>query len=132
VNLEGVQVLAVDDDPDTRNLLKRILQEHSADVLTAASAEEALTLLEEHQPHIVLSDIGMPEMDGYDFLRRLRQSGNQIPAVAVTAFARSEDRTKALIAGYHGHVTKPVEPNELVATVAAFAKTFPRRGHQSD
>jgi PAS domain S-box-containing protein len=121
-DLRGVKVLAIDDQLDARELVRRVLEDHAAHVLTAASADEGLRLVETLRPDVVLCDIGMPDKDGYQFVRELRDRGVDTPAVAVTAFARSEDRLRALRAGYQGHVVKPVEPAELVATVAVFAK----------
>lgn len=121
-DLTGIKVLAVDDEADTRILLKRILEDAQANVLTAVSAEEALRLLNDQPPDILLSDIGMPGKDGYELVREMRASGNRTPAIAITAFARLEDRVQAVHAGYQAHVSKPIEPNELIAAVAAFAK----------
>jgi PAS domain S-box-containing protein len=124
VQLEGIKVLVVDDEQDARELIKRILVECKAEVLTAGSAADALALLETHAPDVLVSDIGMPDIDGYAFLRQVRTkegSGGRIPAIALTAFARSEDRMKALMSGFQMHVAKPVEPEELVATVASVA-----------
>jgi len=94
-------------------------------VAAAGTAAEALRFLTESKPDILLSDIGLPEMDGYDFIKRVRQlephGTSAIPAIALTAYARSEDRTRALQAGYQAHLAKPVEPAELVATIASFA-----------
>jgi CheY-like chemotaxis protein len=116
-------VLVVDDEPDARELIKHVLASCAAEVLTAGSADEGLRLLEAHQPHVLVSDIGMPDVDGYEFLRQVRSSerrrGGRIPAVALTAFARSEDRTRALRAGFLVHIVKPVDPSELVATIAS-------------
>jgi CheY-like chemotaxis protein len=113
----------VDDEQDARELIKRVLEDCEAKVLTAGSAAEAMTLLEDQKPDVLVSDIGMPHVDGYDFLRQVRslksENGGRIPAIALTAFARSEDRTRALMSGYQVHVSKPVEPAELVATVAS-------------
>jgi PAS domain S-box-containing protein len=124
-DLSGVKVLVVDDEPDARELIRRVLTECEAEVLTAASATEALALLEHEAPDVLVTDIGMPEIDGYELLRRVRvlrsPHGRKIPAIALTAFARSEDRTRALRAGFLVHVSKPVEPAELVATVASVA-----------
>jgi PAS domain S-box-containing protein len=121
--LAGIKVLVVDDEPDARELIKRVLEDCEALVLTAASAAEAMPLLDVEKPHVLVSDIGMPDIDGYEFLRQVRalsqQHGGKIPAIALTAFARSEDRTRALMSGYQVHVAKPVEPAELVATVAS-------------
>ncbi len=124
-DLSGIKVLVVDDEADARDLFKRVLADCGAEVLTVASAGEALLALERERPHVLLSDIGMPDVDGYELLRRVRAlgqaRGGRLPAIALTAFARSEDRTRALRAGFLLHVSKPVEPSELVATVAAVA-----------
>ncbi|MDB6140279.1 MAG: multi-sensor hybrid histidine kinase [Verrucomicrobiaceae bacterium] len=124
-SLAGLRVLAVDDEKDSRDLLKRVLEDCGAQVIPASSAQEALALLTAEHPDVLVSDIGMPEMDGYDFIRRVRAlapgDGGKTPAVALTAFARSEDRTRALVAGFLTHISKPVEPTELVATIAAVA-----------
>ena len=121
--LKGVRVLAVDDEPDSLQLVARILEARGAQVTKASSAAEGMQRLEESRPDILLSDIGMPEQDGYGFIRRVRQmaSLSSLPAVALTALARSEDRTHALNAGFQTHVAKPVEPHELVAVVASLA-----------
>jgi CheY-like chemotaxis protein len=123
--LKGVRVLVVDDEPDARELIRRLLEDSKAEVLTAASAAEAMPILEAQKFDVLVSDIGMPGVDGYEFLRQVRslkpENGGKVPAIALTAFARSEDRTRALMAGYQVHVAKPVEPAELVATVASVA-----------
>ena len=115
----------VDDELDTCKLIRRVLEDYHANVITASSVAEALPLLESSRPDVLVSDIGMPDVDGYEFLRRVRAlgpaRGGKIPAIALTAFARSEDRTRALMAGYSVHVSKPVEPQELMATVASLA-----------
>ena len=120
-SLRGVKVLAVDDEPDARELVTRMLADCGADVRSSGSAAEALRELEQFSPDVLISDIGMPVMDGYELLRHVRSLGGRIPAIALTAFARSEDRTRALRAGYLAHVAKPVEPAELIATVASLA-----------
>jgi PAS domain S-box-containing protein len=120
-DLSGLKILFVDDEPDARALVKRLLEECGAEVTTAASALQALDLLTACKPQLVISDIGMPDIDGYEFLRKLRQRSEpsaKVPAIALTAFARSEDRTRALRAGYINHVAKPIEPSELLATIA--------------
>jgi PAS domain S-box-containing protein len=123
VDLEGLEVLAIDDQMDSRMFLTRILEEHHARVLNASSATEGLFVLKKHKPNIVLCDIGMPGVDGYQFIRSMRESGDHTPALAVTAFARPEDRLRALRAGYQGHITKPINPAELLATIAVFTGT---------
>jgi PAS domain S-box-containing protein len=119
--LAGVRVLVVEDQVDARDLIDRILRDCGAEVSLAASGSEALASLERQQPDVIVSDIGMPGMDGYELMRRIRQrsDGGRIPSVALTAFARSEDRTRALRAGFSVHVSKPVDPAELIATVAS-------------
>jgi len=118
-------VLVVDDQSDARELIRRVLEDSASKVLTAATAHEALRLIEQQLPHVLVSDIGMPEVDGYELLKRVRalgtNRGGRLPAIALTAFARSEDRTRALRAGFMVHVAKPVDPTELVATVASVA-----------
>ena len=132
VDLSGVKVLVVDDEPDARALIGRVLAECHAEVFAAASSDEALAELSRFRPHVLVSDIGMPQIDGYQFMREVRkrppEQGGNTPAVALTAFARSEDRTKAMMAGYTVHVAKPIEPQELMATVANLAG---RMGFQS-
>ena len=123
--LAGLTVLVVDDQEDARVLLKRVLEDHAGSVLTAEDADQALVLIEQHRPDVLVSDIGMPGVDGFELLRRVRalgpDRGGRIPAIALTAFARSEDRTRALRAGFLVHVAKPVDPSELVATIASVA-----------
>jgi len=119
-DLSNVKVLIVDDDPDSRDLVHRLLSDCGATVTTAASAAEALAATHNQRPDILISDIGMPEIDGYQLLRGLRTNSEmRCPAIALTAFARPEDRTRTLLAGYVAHVSKPVEAAELIATVAA-------------
>jgi len=119
-DLSNLVVLVVDDDPDSRDLLHRLLSDCGATVTAAASAAEALAATDNQRPDLLISDIGMPEVDGYQLLRSLRASSDvRFPAIALTAFARSENRTRALLAGFVAHVSKPVEPAELIATVAA-------------
>jgi CheY-like chemotaxis protein len=100
-------------------VVKRVLTSRKAEVQTASSVAEALELFKADRPDIVLSDIGMPERDGYELIRTLRTlpSGKNVPAAALTALARSEDRMRALNAGYQAHVSKPVAPAELIAVV---------------
>jgi PAS domain S-box-containing protein len=121
-SLEGIRVLVVDDEADARELAKRVLEERGAQVILAASADAAFRAIQSEQPTVILSDIGMPECDGYAMMRRFRSAGITLPAAAITAFARSEDRTHALHAGYQTHLSKPVEPTELIAAVASLAR----------
>ncbi len=121
VSLAGLKVLVIDDERDARELVQFVLSEASAEVLVAASAEEGLALVKTDRPDVIVSDIGMPERDGYQLIRDVRSlapsDGGRTPAIALTAFARSEDRTRAMLAGYQVHISKPIEPCELVATV---------------
>ena len=123
--LSGLRVLVVDDEPDARALIRRILESWDAQVMLAGSASAALSIIESSQPDVLVSDIGMPEMDGYELVQKVRAlgaaRGGATPAIALTASARSEDRTRALMAGYQVHVSKPVEPGELIATIASVA-----------
>jgi CheY-like chemotaxis protein len=120
--LVGLRVLVVDDEPDARYLLQTVLERGGAKVKVATSAAAAFESIRLDLPDVIVSDIGMPEVDGYDFIRRLRQlpgaEGGRIPAVALTAFARTEDRRKALQAGFQDHASKPMDPQELVTVVA--------------
>jgi CheY-like chemotaxis protein len=118
-DLTGLKILVVDDEPDTCNLLRYIFVECGAIVETALSAESALETIDRWRPDIMISDISMPNMDGFELIRILRRERkNPIPAVALTAMARVEDRLKALSAGFQLHVPKPVEPSELIAVAS--------------
>lgn len=123
VDLTGVRVLALDDDKDSLEVVRRILSSRHAEVRTAMSVADALDIFPGFRPHVVLSDIGMPRQDGYEFARRLRRlpGGNTVPAAALTALARPQDRMRALEAGFQTHMPKPVAPAELVAVVRSLA-----------
>jgi PAS domain S-box-containing protein len=125
-DLHGIHVLAIDDEEDALTLLRVVLETAGAEVTTFRSPLAALERLEEVKPHVLVVDLGMPEMDGFELITRVRQSTNaavrKIPAAALTAFARSEDRTKALRSGFEMHLAKPVDPGELVASVATLAR----------
>jgi CheY-like chemotaxis protein/anti-sigma regulatory factor (Ser/Thr protein kinase) len=121
-NLAGISVLLVDDEPDAIEMVRRLLCQCHADVFAATSTAEALASAEERTFDMIVSDIGMPEMNGYEFLSELRKRGIRTPAAALTAFAGAEDRRLALSAGFEAFVTKPVEPSELLSTVAALAR----------
>ncbi|HEY0384363.1 MAG TPA: ATP-binding protein, partial [Pyrinomonadaceae bacterium] len=124
--LSGLRLLVVEEEPDTRALLKMILEGCEAKVKTAASAREALEVLEDWQPDVMVSDIGMPEMDGYELMRRVARleaaRGRELPSVALTAYAREEDRAQALAAGYRRHLAKPVEPSDLIRAISELAR----------
>ncbi|HEV7472803.1 MAG TPA: ATP-binding protein, partial [Pyrinomonadaceae bacterium] len=125
-DLAGIKVLAVDDEPDACELLNSSLTQCGANVRIATSAAEALKLLKEEQPDVLISDIGMPEVDGYELMYKIRalppSEGGRIPALALTAYARAEDRLLALRAGFQMHIAKPVDLSELVAVVASLAE----------
>ncbi|HEV2706703.1 MAG TPA: ATP-binding protein [Pyrinomonadaceae bacterium] len=124
--LDGVRVLVVDDEPDTRELLRVGLGRCGAEVIAASSATEALEAMKNAVPDLLISDIGMPDEDGYELLRRVRElpaeAGGRVSAIALTAYARVEDRMQALRAGYQMHVPKPVELAELVAVAASLVR----------
>jgi hypothetical protein len=126
LNLKGVRVLVVDDEPDARLLVKRLLEECECVVSAVGSGEEALQLSGTSGFDVLVSDIGMPNEDGYAFIRRWREQEAKAgrpktPAVALTAYARAEDRRRAILAGYQAHIAKPVETGELLAVVASLA-----------
>lgn len=125
--LSGVNILLVEDEADSAEVIRRLLRRSGAHVTLAASMEEGLAAIERAHPDVLLSDIGLPEHDGYEFIAKLRArpNGQKIPAVALTALARSEDRTRALRAGFQTHVAKPVEPMELTAVVASLVRRMP-------
>ncbi len=119
-SLQGIHILVVEDDKDTRDLIAHIISGCEAKVTTTASASEALQVLSQFKPDILLSDIGMPEEDGYSLIRKIRTLPGeiqQIPAIALTAFAGVEDKKEAIAAGFQQHLVKPVDPSELVSAV---------------
>ena len=123
--LEGTRVLVVDDESDARELVGYVLESCGIEVRLAASVADALSVLEGYTPHVIISDIGMPDDDGYVLIRAVRTLASEekrsIPAIALTAFARNEDRTRALVEGFNVHIAKPVEPTRLVRAVAELA-----------
>ncbi|BDI18915.1 hypothetical protein ANSO36C_47170 [Nostoc cf. commune SO-36] len=120
--LAGLRVLVVDDEADTRNFLSFMFEEYGAFATAVASVDEALAVLEQAKPDILISDIGMSGQDGYMLIRKLRslepEKGGRIPAIALTAYTREEDRLEALSAGFQQHLSKPIDPNKLIAAVA--------------
>ena len=125
-DLSGVHVFAIDDEEDALNLLRVVLETAGAEVTTVNSSEAALERIAEVRPDVLVVDLGMPGIDGFELITRVRQSPDKairrIPAAALTAFARSDDRTKALRSGFEMHLAKPVDPGELVASVATLAR----------
>ena len=123
--LPEMTVLAVDDDPDALGLVREILESAGAHVRTATSVHQALESIQDVVPDVLVSDLGMPGMDGYDLIQRIRHMegpAREIPAAALTAYARSEDRAKALRLGFEMHLAKPIDPSELIAAVASLAR----------
>ena len=116
-------MLVVDDEADTRELLRVGIGQCGAKVVTASSAREAIGIIEEERPNLLISDIGMPDEDGYELIRKVRalpaRRGGKTPAIALTAYARTEDRLRALRAGYQMHISKPAELAELVTVMAS-------------
>jgi signal transduction histidine kinase/DNA-binding response OmpR family regulator len=132
-DLRDVRVLAVDDERDALSLVEEVLQAAGAQVTTVSSAHQALAVLETDVPHVIVADLGMPLVDGYQFIDRVRRHRDprvrELPAAALTAYARADDRMRALRAGFQIHLAKPIDPAELVTTIAALANRFMgRRG----
>jgi len=125
-DLAGLTILVVEDHTDSRELLVTALEQLRAKAIPAASADSAFELLQLHQPHVIVSDIGLPGEDGLSFIRRVRglavANGGATPAIALTAFCTQEDRRRALASGFHLHLTKPVDIDHLVEAVATVAR----------
>ena len=133
VDLSGLRVVVVDDEPDAREVITRILSRAGAETTSAASVRDALAAITRQRPDVIVSDIAMPNEDGYDFVRILREMnpglGGPIPALALTAYAREEDKLRCLSAGFEAHLAKPVDPAELLGVVAHLAASSPGRRH---
>ena len=131
-DLRGVYAVAVDDDPDALMLIAELLEGAGARVITATSADEALRIIEAEPPQVLITDLGMPKVDGFQLINRIRAHRSplvrRVPAAALTAYARSEDRVKALRGGFQIHLAKPIDPTELVTAVAALAKRLEPEG----
>ena len=127
LDLTGIRILTVDDDPDARELLNVLLTQYGAEVLTVGSATEVMAKLQAFAPDVLVSDIGMPAVDGYTLIQQIRtlapENGGQIPAIALTAYAREDDQQRAIASGYQKHVTKPLEPERLVQAVMSIAQS---------
>jgi CheY-like chemotaxis protein len=119
--LAGLDVLVVDDEADARDLVAAVLASCGATVRTAASVDEAIAMLRQQRPDVLVSDIGLPTEDGFALIRRVREIDRDLPAAALTAYAGPDDRRRALVAGFQAHVSKPVEPSELALLVASLA-----------
>ncbi|QLE48746.1 GAF domain-containing protein [Nostoc sp. C057] len=126
--LSGLKILVVDDDADMREFLPFMLEQYGATVTAVASAIAALTALSQSQPNLIISDIGMPEMDGYMLMRQIRslkpEKGGTIPAIALTAYAGEMDYQQAIAAGFQQHISKPVDPEELVKAIGSLIKSL--------
>jgi CheY-like chemotaxis protein len=131
VSLAGVRILVIDDDADSRDVIKSLLEPAGATVYLAESAEEGMRLFFGKTVDVLICDIGMPDIDGYSLMRSIRMlddvQKSEIPAVALTAYARLEDRREAIRAGFQNHLPKPVEPSELLETVYSLATRRSRR-----
>jgi CheY-like chemotaxis protein len=124
-SLDGIRVLTVDDNPDANELVTEILADAGALVASAESAAAAFRTLQAFHPHVLLSDIGMPEEDGYSLIRRVRTlpaaRGGETPAIALTAYTQEADRREAIAAGFTLHMSKPIQPHRLIAAVSSLA-----------
>jgi CheY-like chemotaxis protein len=122
-SLAGARIVVIDDDPTTVELITEVLIQVGADVIECRTTDEALDAIARRRPDALVSDIEMPGQDGYSLIRKLRalspEQGGKVPAVALTAFGRPEDRVRSLRAGFNIHVTKPVDPAELIAIIAS-------------
>ncbi|MEO1067701.1 MAG: response regulator, partial [Cyanobacteria bacterium J06638_6] len=125
--LTGTKVLVVDDEADVQELLSVLLEELGAEVVSASSSQEALAIVEHFRPTVIISDIGMPDEDGYDFLATVRSRADdnlrKIPAIALTAYAHEADRQRAFSAGFQDHITKPFEPDEVARVLTALLRS---------
>jgi CheY-like chemotaxis protein len=124
-SLDDVEILVVDDEVSAREIITEVLRHCGARVTAVASAAEAMTALKKSPPDVLVSDIGMPNENGYELISRIRTLGSEVPAVALTAYAKTEDRMRALAAGFNTHVPKPVEPAELALVIASLVERKP-------
>jgi CheY-like chemotaxis protein len=126
--LKGISILVVEDDADTRDLLKVLLEAQGAGVTTTASVQEALTAYDESRPNVIVADIGMPDYNGYTLIGRVRSrdrdKGKIVPAIALTAFTTAIDRDTVLSAGFQVHMPKPFEPSLLISVIADLAAKY--------
>jgi signal transduction histidine kinase/ActR/RegA family two-component response regulator len=130
ISLRGLKIVVVDDERDAREVLGHILAERGAEVIGCESAVEAIATIQRVSPDVLLSDVGMPGEDGYELIRKVRMLGEphgRVPAIALTAFSRLDDRTQALLAGFQAHLAKPVDAKELILNVAAMAGRTPNK-----
>ena len=127
--LKDISILVVEDDDDTRELLKVLLETQGAVVTTTASVQEALTAYDQSRPQVIVADIGMPDYNGYTLIGRVRArdrgKGSMVPAIALTAFATAIDRDTVLSAGFQVHMPKPFEPDRLISVIAELTSKYP-------
>jgi CheY-like chemotaxis protein len=124
VRLDGLRILVVDDEADCRRLVGKVLAEVGASIMTAGSVQEAMAALKIEPPDILVSDLGIPDEDGFDLIRQIRDAGytaQQLPAVALTAFANKDHANRALLCGFQIHIRKPVDADDLITIVADLA-----------
>ncbi len=126
--LKGIRILVVEDDEDTRDLLKILLEGQGGVVTTASSVQEALTAYDQSRPNVIVADIGMPDYNGYTLIGRVRardrERGGLVPAIALTAFTTAIDRDTVLSAGFQVHMPKPFEPSQLISVIADLAAKY--------
>ena len=129
-DLHGLRVLVVDDEEDARDIVAAMLKHEGAEVQTAPSAHEGMDLVTRFLPHVLVSDVGMPEEDGYSFVARVRrlppQTGGSTPSIALTAYTSAEDRRRALAAGFDVHLGKPIDLDHLVSVIVQLSQSSPR------
>ncbi|MBL8132686.1 MAG: response regulator [Anaerolineae bacterium] len=130
--LSGWTVLVVDDEEDSLDVARRLLKKAGADVLSASNGREALTLIRKHRPDCILSDLSMPEMDGWLLIKELKDSRptEQIPVIALTAHAMPGDRQRAMEAGFHNYITKPLDARKFVQQLVVILVDFPDFAHR--
>ena len=131
--LKGIRVLVVEDDDDTRELLRVLLETHGSAVTATASVQQALSAYDRSLPHVIVADIGMPDYNGYTLIGKVRardreRGGNIVPAIALTAFTTAIDRDTVLSAGFQVHMPKPFEPTHLISVIAGLAAKYSQRG----
>ena len=130
--LKGLQILVVEDDDDTRELLRVLLETEGSAVTAASSVQEALSAYDHTRPNVIVADIGMPDYNGYALIGRVRardrEHGNVVPAIALTAFTTSIDRDTVLSAGFQVHMPKPFEPSRLISVISELAAKYPQTG----
>jgi CheY-like chemotaxis protein len=126
--LQGIKILVVEDDEDTRELLKVLLETNGGDVIATSSVQEALSSYDQSRPRVIVADIGMPDYNGYTLIGRVRardrEYGNIVPAIALTAFTTAIDRDTVLSAGFQVHMPKPFEPNRLISVISELAAKY--------